>query len=82
MDDPEEEVKLRQSAYCLCLGLSPRFIAETMTERYHTLLVRVKNRVESHKERMNAFKKANGPGVRLPLDSCCEEETIMCRIIR
>ena len=49
---------------------------------YRNLLKVSAERADKHKERMDAFKAEHGPGVRLPLDNCCEEQTNMCKILR
>lgn len=82
MEDPLEECSVRQSAYCFSLGLSPEFLREKQSSVYRNLLALSNGRSETHKRRIDEFKKANPPNTRLPLDNCCGDQTHMCRVIR
>lgn len=80
LEDPQEEVQLRRAAYCLSLGITPEFLENHQRPLYVRLLDESAERSDIHKERMDDFKKKNGPKVRLPLDNCCEETTNMCKV--
>ena len=75
IEDVMEQAQVRKDAYCLSLGLSARFLEEYTRPIYQNLLKVSSERNEKHKLRMEAFKEQNGPNARLPLDSCCDDET-------
>ena len=39
-------------------------------------------RQQNHTRRMEEYRTEHGPRARLPLDSCCGDDTNMCRFIR
>lgn len=80
--DPTEEVAVRRDAYCLTLGISLDFLEQHQNATYLSYLDKARQRQLNHNSRMEEFRAENGPKARLPLDTCCGDQTEMCRFIR